>query len=173
MQRGIQVETRKDTDCSKEQVQRAPRCAGKAFSFSHFTRNLGKLVEQKSSRCPFKIITSWSLGVLWNRMPRDSFKAKVDTQVDDKHTVYYVFYLKRVFISTCCKIYVHNHLDNSIYIVLVWALVTLRAMASGLPPPPAKFPPRNAFFNFFHAEIPRDGPLPDAACLDASGWWLS
>lgn len=47
-----------------------------------------------------------------------------------------------------------------------------KAMASGLPLPPAKFPPQNAFFNFFHAEIPRDGPLPDAACLDASEWWL-
>lgn len=73
------METRKDSDCSKKQVQRASRCAGRTFSFSHFTRNLGKIMEQKSSRCPFKTITSQSLDVLWNRVPHDSFKAKMDT----------------------------------------------------------------------------------------------
>lgn len=72
--------------------------------FSHFTRSLANLMEQKSSRCPFKIITSQSLDVLWNKMPHNIFEADIDACMDDKNRHYYYFFKLHVLQEVCHSI---------------------------------------------------------------------
>lgn len=66
-------------------------------------------MEQKSSRCPFKIITSQSLDVLWNKMPHDIFEAEIDACMDDKNRHYYYFFKLHVLQGVCHYL---NHLGN-------------------------------------------------------------